>query len=206
MVKYDVIVWNFINQVVQLCYGEDGLVGESVEFQNLVMLKFFNKVFEKKFCFDYINERVLWCILQEDLVKDVLSNVYIQNELEWEFEWMWEDWEVFRVIFLIGDSKVVFFCNLLWMIWNVQKIFYINLCFFFDLYFIKVVEGVKELSKKLVIVNGDDLLSWQVQENVMLFFNIYLWFMLCFCCMVEEFWFSGEVFDWLFGEIEFKFN
>lgn len=44
--------------------------------------------------------------LQEDLVKDVLSNAHIQNELEREFERMREDREVLRVIFPTGDSKV----------------------------------------------------------------------------------------------------
>lgn len=48
MVKYDATVRNSINQVVQLRYGEDGLAGESVEFQNLDTLKPSNKAFEKK--------------------------------------------------------------------------------------------------------------------------------------------------------------
>lgn len=48
MVKYDATVRNSINQVVQLRYGEDGLAGESVEFQNLATLKPSNKAFEKK--------------------------------------------------------------------------------------------------------------------------------------------------------------
>lgn len=106
MVKYDATVRNSINQVVQLRYGEDGLAGESVEFQNLATLKPSNKAFEKKFRFDYTNERALRRTLQEDLVKDVLSNAHIQNELEREFERMREDREVLRVIFPTGDSKV----------------------------------------------------------------------------------------------------
>ena len=48
MVKYDATVRNSINQVVQLRYGEDGLAGESVEFQNMATLKPSNKAFEKK--------------------------------------------------------------------------------------------------------------------------------------------------------------
>lgn len=49
MVKYDATVRNSINQVVQLRYGEDGLAGENVEFQNLATLKPSNKAFEKKY-------------------------------------------------------------------------------------------------------------------------------------------------------------
>lgn len=66
--------------------------------------------------------------------------------------------------------------------------------------------GVKELSKKLVIVNGDDPLSRQAQENATLLFNIHLRSTLCSRRMAEEFRLSGEAFDWLLGEIESKFN
>lgn len=66
--------------------------------------------------------------------------------------------------------------------------------------------GVKELSKKLVIVNGDDPLSKQAQENATLLFNIHLRSTLCSRRMIEEFRLSGEAFDWLLGEIESKFN
>lgn len=68
------------------------------------------------------------------------------------------------------------------------------------------VPGVKELSKKLVIVNGDDPLSRQAQENATLLFNIHLRSTLCSRRMAEEFRLSGEAFDWLLGEIESKFN
>ncbi|XP_062466592.1 DNA-directed RNA polymerase II subunit RPB1-like, partial [Pezoporus occidentalis] len=105
MVKYDATVRNSINQVVQLRYGEDGLGGESVEFQNLATLKASNKAFEKKFRFDCSNERALRRTLQEELVKELLSNAHVQNELEREFERMREDREVLRVIFPTGDSK-----------------------------------------------------------------------------------------------------
>uniref|UniRef100_A0A669Q9Y2 DNA-directed RNA polymerase subunit n=1 Tax=Phasianus colchicus TaxID=9054 RepID=A0A669Q9Y2_PHACC len=206
MVKYDATVRNSINQVVQLRYGEDGLAGESVEFQNLATLKPSNKAFEKKFKFDYTNERALRRTLQEELVKDILSNAHIQNELEREFERMREDREVLRVIFPTGDSKVVLPCNLLRMIWNAQKIFHINSRLPSDLHPVKVVEGVKELSRKLVIVNGEDPLSRQAQENATLLFNIHLRSTLCSRRMVEEFRLSGEAFDWLLGEIESKFN
>lgn len=66
--------------------------------------------------------------------------------------------------------------------------------------------GVHELSKKLIIVNGDDPLSRQAQENATLLFNIHLRSTLCSKRMTEEFRLSTEAFDWLLGEIETKFN
>ena len=59
MVKYDGTVRNQVEQLVQLRYGEDGLAGELVEFQNMPSLKPSNKVFEKKFKFDHTNERLV---------------------------------------------------------------------------------------------------------------------------------------------------
>uniref|UniRef100_A0A3B4B8G5 DNA-directed RNA polymerase subunit n=1 Tax=Periophthalmus magnuspinnatus TaxID=409849 RepID=A0A3B4B8G5_9GOBI len=97
MVKYDGTVRNSINQVVQLRYGEDGLAGENVEFQNLATVKP---------SFDCTNERALKRTLQEDIVKDVLTNAHVQSALEREFEKMREDRDVLRAIFPTGDSKV----------------------------------------------------------------------------------------------------
>lgn len=53
MVKYDGTVRNSINQVVQLRYGEDGLAGENVEFQNVATLKPSHKAFEKKWVAEF---------------------------------------------------------------------------------------------------------------------------------------------------------
>ena len=55
--KYDGTVRNQIEQLIQLRYGEDGLAGEFVEFQNIPSLKPSNKAFEAKFKFDPTNER-----------------------------------------------------------------------------------------------------------------------------------------------------
>uniref|UniRef100_A0A671PGW1 DNA-directed RNA polymerase subunit n=1 Tax=Sinocyclocheilus anshuiensis TaxID=1608454 RepID=A0A671PGW1_9TELE len=206
MVKYDATVRNSINQVVQLRYGEDGLAGEAVEFQNMATLKPSHKAFEKKFKFDYTNDRALRRTLQEDVVKDLMTNAHVQSALEREFEKMKEDREILRAIFPTGDSKVVLPCNLARMIWNAQKIFRINPRTPTDLNPVRVVEGVHELSKKLVIVNGEDQLSRQAQENATLLFNIHLRSTLCSKRMTEEFRLSTEAFEWLLGEIETKFN
>ena len=62
------------------------------------------------------------------------------------------------------------------------------------------------MSKKLVIVNGDDPLSRQAQENATLLFNIHLRSTLCSRRMAEEFRLSEEGFDRLLVEIESKFK
>lgn len=46
MVRYDGTVRQCNDYMIQLCYGEDGLAGEKVEFQSLATLKPSNKSFE----------------------------------------------------------------------------------------------------------------------------------------------------------------
>lgn len=75
----------------------------------------------------------------------------------------------------------------------------------YDFFFL-INLGVQELSKKLVIVNGDDPLSKQAQQNATLLLNIHLRATLCSRRMTEEFRLSSEAFEWLLGEIETKFN
>jgi len=59
MITYDGTVRNSNGQVIQLRYGEDGLDGAAVEFQNLPTLKPTDKAFRDRFKFDASNERYL---------------------------------------------------------------------------------------------------------------------------------------------------
>lgn len=45
-------------------------------------------------------------MLQEDVVKDVMTNALVQSSLEKEFDKMKEDRDILRAIFPTGDSKV----------------------------------------------------------------------------------------------------
>ena len=69
-----------------------------------------------------------------------------------------------------------------------------------------MVEDVRSLSKKLVIVKGDDELSRQAQLNATLLFNILLRSTLCSKRMSEEHKLSIEAFEWIIGEIEARFQ
>lgn len=57
MVAYDGTIRNSNNHMIQLRYGEDGMDGAAVEFQNMPSIKPNNASFEKKFHFDCSNER-----------------------------------------------------------------------------------------------------------------------------------------------------
>lgn len=92
------------------------------------------------------------------------------------------------------------------MIWNVQKIFHINKRAPTDLSPLRVIQGVRDLLKKCVIVAGEDRLSKQANENATLLFQCLVRSTLCTKCVSEEFRLSTEAFEWLIGEIETRFQ
>ena len=82
MVKYDGTVRNQIEQLIQLRYGEDGLAGELVEFQQLPSLKPSNRAFENRFKFDPSNERYDVVFAQAIAsIKSSPGNVFFQDSL-----------------------------------------------------------------------------------------------------------------------------
>ncbi|XP_064456621.1 DNA-directed RNA polymerase II subunit RPB1-like [Ornithodoros turicata] len=206
MIAYDGTVRNSNSQVIQLRYGEDGLDGSCVEFQSMPTMKPSNKAFEKKFRFDACNERYLRKLFTEDVVRELMGSATAVSELEKEWERLKKDREILRSIFPTGDSKVVLPCNLQRMLWNAQKIFRVNLRSPTDLSPLRVIQGVEELVKKLVIVPGEDHLSIQANENATFLFRSLLRATLCSKRVAEEFRLSTEAFEWLLGEIETRFH
>jgi len=206
MVKYDGTVRNSMNYLVQLCYGEDGLAGEMVEFQNIPIYKISNKKFEKGWKFDTSNERHLKRVLNEDIVRGLLTNAQDLAVLEDEWRQLARDRKTVREIFPLGDARIVLPCNLERLIVNAQKTFHVNLRAPSDLNPVKIVESIRRLTEKIVIVGGEDRLSKEAQTNATLLMNILLRSFLSSKRITEEFKLSEEAFDWLLGEIETRFQ
>ena len=57
MVHYDGTIRNANMQMIQLCYGEDGLDGSAIEFQDMPSLKPSHANFQRRFRFDSQNEK-----------------------------------------------------------------------------------------------------------------------------------------------------
>ncbi|XP_025193833.1 DNA-directed RNA polymerase II subunit RPB1-like isoform X2 [Melanaphis sacchari] len=206
MVHYDGTIRNSVGQLIQLRYGEDGLSGEAVEFQSIATIEPSHKKFEDEFKFDVSNERHMRKIFTEDVLKDLMGSNDSVSELEKEWEQLNNDRDTLREIFPSGESKVVLPCNLKRMIWNVQKIFHINKRGQTDLNPVKVINGVKELLDKCVIVAGQDELSKKANKNATLLFQCLVRSTLCTKLVSERFRLSSEAFEWLIGEIENRFK
>lgn len=106
MVNYDGTVRNSVGQLIQLRYGEDGLCGELVEFQNMPTVKLSNKSFEKRFKFDWSNERYMRKVFTDDVIKEMTDSSDAIQELEAEWDRLVTDRDSLRQIFPNGDSKV----------------------------------------------------------------------------------------------------
>ncbi|ROT69976.1 RNA polymerase II largest subunit [Penaeus vannamei] len=201
MVNYDGTVRNSVSQVIQLRYGEDGLAGEFVEFQNLPTIKLSTRRFEDRYRFDISNERYLRKLFTEEVVRDVLGAPDAITSLETEWQRLQEDRQILRQVFPKGDSKVVLPCNLDRMIWNVQKIFHINKRTQTDLSPVRVVDGVRRMLDRCIVVSGNDRISRQANENATLLFQCLVRSTLCTKKVAEEYRLTVEAFNWLVGEI-----
>uniref|UniRef100_A0A158P6W8 DNA-directed RNA polymerase subunit n=1 Tax=Angiostrongylus cantonensis TaxID=6313 RepID=A0A158P6W8_ANGCA len=176
MVNYDGTVRNSLAQMIQLRYGEDGLDGMWVENQSMPTMKPTNMLFERDF------------------------------KLEAEFQQLEEDRLLLRKIFPTGDAKIVLPCNLQRLIWNAQKIFHVETRKVSSLSPLHVIDGVRKLSKRLIIVSGEDKISKQAQYNATLLMNILIRSTLCSKKMASTHKLNMEAFDWLIGEIETRFQ
>ncbi|KAL6731297.1 hypothetical protein Aduo_002175 [Ancylostoma duodenale] len=206
MVNYDGTVRNSLAQMIQLRYGEDGLDGMWVENQSMPTMKPTNALFEKDFKNDLSDEKTLRKYYTEDLVRELQSSPEATKELEAEFQQLEEDRRLLRKIFPAGDAKIVLPCNLQRLIWNAQKIFHVETRKVSSLSPLHVIDGVRKLSKKLIIVSGEDKISKQAQYNATLLMNILIRSTLCSKKMASTHKLNMEAFDWLIGEIETRFQ
>ena len=70
---------------------------------------------------------------------------------------------------------------------------------------VKVIEGVRSLLEKCIIVRGEDKMSKQANENATTLFQCHVRAMLSTKLITETHRLSEEAFEWLLGEIESKF-
>ncbi|OQV11983.1 DNA-directed RNA polymerase II subunit RPB1 [Hypsibius exemplaris] len=206
MVQYDGTVRNAHQSLVQLRYGEDGLDSCAIESQSLSTLRPSNAAFERRFKMQTSNEKYLKRLFEPAVVADIMTNPAVSTVLQQEFQQLKRDREIIRKVFPTGDASIWLPCNLQRMLWNAQKIFKIKpgrgLT---DLHPVRVVEGLAELAKKLIVVKGEDRLSREAQENATILINTMLRSTLCSRRMAEEYRLTTEAFEWLLGEIESRF-
>ncbi|KAL8276556.1 hypothetical protein RQP46_011046 [Phenoliferia psychrophenolica] len=206
MVAYDGTVRNSLGDVVQFVYGEDGMDGAFIEEQVVDPIRLSDARFEARYRVDVMDPA--W-----DFKRGVLmvglgdADLELQSILDAEYKQLEEDRLMLRTfIFPNGDSSVFLPVNIRRTIQNAQQIFHIDNRKASDLPPAEIIDSVKALSSRLVVVRGEDQLSREAQDNATLLFRMFLRSNFAVRRVLEEHHLNREAFEWVLGEIEAKFN
>jgi len=216
--KYDGTLRTHRGTIVQFLYGEDGMDGVWVEKQKFDSFKLKAAAFRKKFFLD-VNDESFGLLpgsqdryyLEREVVEACRADLTLRAALQAEFDQLRKDQEALRPIMACrepgreADDGSQLPVNMQRLIWNAQRMFNIDMNKPTALHPQKVIDGVKELSKKLVVVVGEDHISKAAQKNATLNFNIML--RATFACkrVLRDHRLSEDAFTWIMGEISSRF-
>ncbi|KAI8611777.1 hypothetical protein BC830DRAFT_1161990 [Chytriomyces sp. MP71] len=207
MAQYDGTVRNSAGQIVQFCFGEDGMDGGKVEPQPFDIMNVNNRDFEKKYRVDITNQKFKLNSLDPRITADLLNEPSSQTILDKELKDLHEARRILREdVFTNGDSRWPLPVNLKRLIANATRNFHIDRRKPVDLSPIVVIESVRMLLDKLVVVRGYDQLSVLAQKNATLLFQILLKSTLSSKRVIDEYKLNSQSFEWLLGEIDTRFN
>lgn len=207
-VCYDGTVRNSLGDLIQFAYGEDGMDGAFIERQRVDTFGLNDKQFDHNYRVDVtsVDGGFTPGVLQVGLDD---SSLELQSKLDEEYDQLKEDRQLLRTfIYPKRDTMVPNYLpvNLLRIVQNAQQIFHIDRRKPSDLEPAYIIDSVKELMTRLVVVRGDDPLSRQAQEDATLMFRMHLRATFASRRVLERYHLNREAFEWVLGEIETKFN
>ena len=208
MVCYDGTVRNSLGDLIQLVYGEDGMDGAFIENQYIETFNLTDKQFEHSYRVDVTDPAggFLPGALQVGIDD---SSLELQARLDEEYKQLVEDRRLLREFVFAGSDPANAHClpvNVNRIAQNALQIFRIDRRKPSDLDPAYIVDSVKELSKRLIVVRGDDPLSREAQDNATLMFRMLLRATFASRRVLEKLHLNREAFEWVMGEIETKFN
>ncbi|KAJ7924363.1 hypothetical protein B0H13DRAFT_1978078 [Mycena leptocephala] len=194
---------------VMVCYdGTDGMDGAFIEKQNVDTFALNDEEFRHHYRVDVTDEKsgFMSGVLQVGLDD---SSLELQAKLDEEYVQLREDRRLMRTfIFPRADPTTNFYLpvNLLRIVQNAGQIFHIDQRQPSDLEPAYIIDAVKELGERLIVVRGDDPLSQQAQQDAVLRFRMHLRSTFATRRVLERHHLNREAFDWVLGEVESKFN
>ncbi|CAL1696999.1 unnamed protein product [Somion occarium] len=208
MVCYDGTVRNSLGDLIQFVYGEDGMDGAFIERQNIETFALTDKEFEHDYRVDVTDPSggFLPGVLQVGLDD---SSLELQAKLDEEFTQLSEDRRLMRqFIFPRQDPTMPRYLpvNLQRIVQNAIQIFHIDRRKPSDLEPAYIIDTLRELCSRLVVVRGDDALSAEAQDNATLMFRMHLRATFAARRVLERYHLNREAFEWILGEVEAKFN
>ncbi len=227
-VHYDATVRNSLGDIIQFVYGEDGMDGSFIEKQTIDSVAMDNTRFENTYRFDISRANLLNAWLTPAAKEELMRDPSSQTTLNQEFLQIKQDREMLRNspgTLKPGSTDVHLPVNLARLIWSAQRRFDIkvgggvnrpgmrlNLVKGVEtgpasnLVPTEVVARVRELSEKLVVIQGSDRLSTEAQENATLLFKAMLRQALASKRVLGEYRLNRDAFNYVIGEVETRFR
>ncbi|PCH33167.1 RNA polymerase II large subunit [Wolfiporia cocos MD-104 SS10] len=208
MVCYDGTVRNSLGDLVQFVYGEDGMDGAFIERQNIETFALNNREFEHNYRVDVTDPSggFLPGVLQVGLDD---SSLDLQSKLDEEYAQLVEDRRLLReFIFRRQDPSIPHYLpvNLQRIVQNAIQIFHIDRRKPSDLEPAYIIDSVRDLASRLLVVRGNTRFSREAQENATLMFRMHLRATFAARRVLEKYHLNREAFEWVLGEVEAKFN
>ncbi|KAF5327925.1 hypothetical protein D9619_003904 [Psilocybe cf. subviscida] len=204
IVCYDGTVRNSLGDLIQFVYGEDGMDGAFIKKQTIETFGLNDRDFEHNYRVDVTDPSggFMQGVLQIGIDD---SSLELQSLLDEEYK----DRRLFRdFIFPRVPTTQPHYLpvNLQRIVQNAIQIFHIDRRKPSDLEPAYIIDSIRELGKRLIVVRGDDTLSVEAQENATLTFRMHLRATFAACRVLETFHLTREAFDWFVGEVETKFS
>lgn len=209
MVRYDGTVRNANGEILQFRYGEDGMDAICIERQPIEILRASDKEFNRRYRIDVTDPK--WTLpaqlVEMDIYEEMTTNPAVQIALDQEFRQLSEDRLLLRnTIFPDGNASRPLPINIRRLLWDSQRLFKLDPRRASDLHPLRIIEGIKGVCERTVIVSGTDKISVEAQHNATLLFSVLIRSTLSTRRVLEEFHLNRAAFEWVLGEIESRFS
>ena len=212
MVRYDGTVRNSLGSIIQFLYGEDGMAGEMVEDQSIVLLNQNDKDMKKKYRMlnpSKTNTEKLSKLkkyLEYPIAEDMANNQIYQDRLEKHYQELVTLRQELRTIFKGNDDPQRLPIHIQRMIWNIKKLNNLSNNRISDLHPIEVLDSLENLISNLKIVKKEDAVSKEIQNSSKLLLIVSIKTELSPKQLIFRERFTKDAFNILIGEIERKFD
>jgi len=216
MAKYDGTLRTSSGQVVQFLYGEDGMDAVWIERQQFESLTMAKDEFDISFRIntqdpDFGVDAQGIPYLEQEIIEDCRQDPEVQLLLDRECEVLKEDQGVLRVVMANreagreADPSSYAPGNVRRVINNALAQFRVDRSQPSDLHPKDVIQKVSSLLDRLIVVVGDDKLSFEAQNNATTNYRILIRSMLASKRVLLEYRLSDAALSWVIGEIETRF-
>ncbi|KAJ1649976.1 DNA-directed RNA polymerase II core subunit rpo21, partial [Dispira simplex] len=214
MVHYDGTVRNSLGQVLQFCYGEDGMDACYIERQKVDLINMDDSKFQSTYRVDVMDRssglHFKPGTLEFSVLKDMEGDDSTQAVLDEEYRHLSEDRRALREfvcfkVILSRNTRKPLPVNISRLVKNAQQIFRIDTRRPSDLHPLRIVESVRDVCQKLVVVRGNDKLSQEAQENATTLLQIVIRSSLATRKVIEQYHLNTQAFAWVLGEITSRF-